>query len=142
MSILSKLNPLNWVLDVVKEPIAEWQKRKTLKVENESKQLDREHEVRLKKIDVALELAKKGQEIESNWDNVAQNNMQHSLKDEWFVLLFSIPLIAAFIPDLQEDILKGFEILEQTPDWYKWLVAGIVVATFGLRWMFGRIKFK
>lgn len=142
MSFLSKLNPLSWIADIVKEPINEWQKRKTLVVENEAKELEREHEVRLKKIDVAQELAKQGQKIEADWDTSAQNNMKHSWKDEWFTLLFSIPLVAAFIPILQPYILKGFETLEQTPRWYMWLVVGIVTATFGLRWMFGRINFK
>ncbi|PLY08401.1 MAG: hypothetical protein C0625_02100 [Arcobacter sp.] len=142
MSILSKLNPLSWIADIVKEPIVEWQKRKTLKVENEAKELDREHEVRLKKMDIAAKLAEKGQQVEADWDTNAQNNMKHSWKDEWFVFLFSIPLIAAFIPHFQPYILEGFKTLKQTPDWYMWLVVGIVIATFGLRWMFGRIKIR
>jgi len=142
VSFLSKLNPLSWIADVIKEPINEWQKRKTIKVQQEDKELEREHEARMKKIDVAFELAKQGQKIEADWDTAAQNNMKHSWKDEWFTLLFSIPLVAAFIPYLQPYILKGFEVLKQTPDWYMWLVVGIVTATFGLRWMFGRIKLK
>jgi len=140
MSLLSKLNPLSWIADIVKEPVVEWQKRKTLKVQNQEKQLDREHEIKMKKIDVAYELAKNGQKVEANWDTNAQEQMKYSWKDEWFVFLFSIPLISAFIPNLQAQILKGFEVLNKTPTWYMWLVIGIVIATFGLRWMLSKIS--
>lgn len=142
MSWLSKLNPFSFIADIAKEPIKEWQKRKTLKIQNEAKYLDKEHEIKMKKLDINFELAKQGQKIEANWDANAQNNMKYTWKDEWFVILFSIPLIAAFIPSLQDDILKGFEVLSKTPDWYMWLLIGIVTATFGLRWMFSKIKLK
>lgn len=139
---------MNWfsflkpIIGIVEKPLVEWQKRKTLQVELDSKIQDREHEVRLKKVDIAFELAKQGLNAEKDWDSNAQEQMKHSLKDEWFVLLFSIPLVMAFIPDTQIYILKGFEILEQTPVWYRWLIIGIVSATFGLRWMFGKFNLK
>lgn len=141
MSWLEKLNPLNWVsevVNVVKEPINEWQKRKTLKVENEAKELDREHEIKMKKMDIAFKLAEQGKEVEANWDMEAQKQMRYSWKDEWFVLLFSIPLIAAFIPNIAPYILQGFNVLEKTPHWYMLLVMGIVASTFGLRWLISR----
>ncbi len=133
---------LSVLTSIVKDPIVEWQKRKTLVVENENKQADRDHEARMKKIDVAFELAKQGQQIEADWDTNAQEQMKHSWKDEWYVLLFSIPLVLVFIPDMQPYIIKGFEALNKTPEWYRWMVMGIVASTFGLRWMFGRLKLK
>jgi len=133
---------LDPIVNIIKEPLVEWQKRKTLEVAQVDKQLEREHEMRIKKADIALKLAEQGQQIEANWDTNAQNQMKTSLKDEWFVLLFSLPLIGAFIPNLADDVLKGFEVLSKTPDWYMWLVIGIVSATFGLRWMFGKFNFK
>lgn len=140
MSIFDGLNPLTWISGIISEPLTQWQKRKTLKVENEEKQLTRDHEIRIKKIDVAHELAKQGLTVEANWDTNAQEQMKYSWKDEWFVILFSIPLVSAFIPDLQAHILKGFQVLKQTPDWYMWMVIGIVFATFGLRWMLSKIS--
>ena len=107
-----------------------------------SKALDREHEMNLKKVDVNMELAKQGMKIEADWDTTAQRQMTTSWKDEWFVFLFSIPLIASFFPDYQSQVLAGFAVLQQTPNWYMWLVIGIVSATFGLRWMFGKINLK
>lgn len=128
------------IVNLVKEPIVEWQKRKTIEVENESKERDRQHELNLKKVDIAFELAKQGQQIEADWDTNAQQDMKTSWKDEFYVILFSIPLIMAFIPDMQDIVLKGFETLNKTPDWYMLLVIGIVASVFGLRWLISRKK--
>ena len=128
------------IVNLVKEPIVEWQKRKTIEVDNESKERDRQHELNLKKVDIAFELAKQGQQIEADWDTNAQQDMKTSWKDEFYVILFSIPLIMAFIPDMQDIVLKGFETLNKTPDWYMLLVTGIVASVFGLRWLISRKK--
>lgn len=128
------------IVNLVKEPVMEWQKRKTIEVENESKERDRQHELNLKKVDIAFELAKQGQQIEADWDTNAQQDMKTSWKDEFYVILFSIPLIMAFIPDMQDIVLKGFETLNKTPDWYMLLVTGIVASVFGLRWLISRKK--
>ena len=130
------------ITNIVKEPLVEWQKRKTLEVQQVDKALDREHELNLKKVDVNMELAKQGMKIEADWDTNAQKQMEHSWKDEYLMLLFSIPLILAFIPEYQIYVVNGFKTLEKTPDWYMWLVVGIVSATFGLRWMFGKIQLR
>lgn len=128
------------IVNLVKEPIVEWQKRKTIEVENESKERDRQHELNLKKVDIAFELAKQGQQIEADWDTNAQQDMKTSWKDEFYVILFSVPLVMAFIPDMQDIVLKGFETLNKTPDWYMLLVTGIVASVFGLRWLISRKK--
>lgn len=128
------------IVNLVKEPIVEWQKRKTIEVENESKERDRQHELNLKKVDIAFELAKQGQQIEADWDTNAQQDMKTSWKDEFYVILFSIPLVMAFIPDMQDIVLKGFETLNKTPDWYMLLITGIVASVFGLRWLISRKK--
>ncbi len=136
---------MNWlacifepIINIVKEPINEWQKRKTLEVEIKDKDKERQHELNIKKIDVANELAKQGIQIEADWDTNAQQDMKTSWKDEYLTILFSVPLILAFIPATQESILKGFETLNKTPDWYMMLVMGIVAAVFGLRWLISR----
>ena len=128
-------NILEPIANIVKEPIVEWQKRKTLEVAQVDKAREREHELNLKKIDVATELAKQGQKIEADWDTNAQQDMKTSWKDEYLTILFSVPLVLAFIPQTQEAVLKGFETLGKTPDWYMMLLTGIVAGVFGLRWL-------
>lgn len=138
---------MDWImraLGVIVEPVTQivkgYQERKTLEVVQSDKQADRDHEMRLKKSDIAFELAKQGQQIEADWDTNAQNQMATSWKDEYLMLLFSIPLILAFIPATAGYVEQGFAVLAKTPDWYMWLVVGIVSATFGLRWMFSKIS--
>ncbi|MEA2036836.1 MAG: hypothetical protein U9O94_04970, partial [Nanoarchaeota archaeon] len=57
------------VLGAVVAPVTKWvegnEERKTLLVEQEDKQLERQHQINLRKIDVAQELAKQGQKIEA-----------------------------------------------------------------------------
>ena len=54
-------------------------------------------------------------------------------KDEWVLIVLSIPMILVFFPWTQPYILQGFENLQETPDWYRWLTTMIYAATFGIR---------
>lgn len=54
-------------------------------------------------------------------------------KDEWVLILLSIPLILVFIPYTQGAVLEGFNTLALTPDWYRWLVTMIFAAIYGVR---------
>lgn len=54
-------------------------------------------------------------------------------KDEWVLILLSIPLVLVFFPYTQDYILIGFQNLSQTPDWYQWLVLAIFTAIYGIR---------
>jgi len=62
-------------------------------------------------------------------------------KDEFVLIVLSIPMILVFIPYVQPFIAVGFTNLESTPDWYRWLVMMIYAATFGIRvWRRGAVK--
>jgi len=130
------------IFGVIVNPITEvvkgYQQRKTIEIELEGKILDRQHELNLKKMDIASELAKQGIQTEADWDSRAQIAMSTSWKDEYLLVLFSIPLILAFFPKTQETVLQGFAVLQQTPDWYMLMISGIVAATFGLRWLLSK----
>lgn len=128
------------IIDKVGDYFIEGKKQDGLKIENEKVIIEQNHELNIKKLDVATELAKQGIQVEASWDARAQQDMKYSWKDEWFVILFSIPLIMAFIPSMQPYVLEGFKTLDQTPEWYMLLVSGIVCATFGLRWYMNRVK--
>lgn len=72
---------------------------------------------------------------------MAENSGQ-SWKDEWLTILFSIPLILAFIPDMVPYVMQGFEALEQMPAWYQYTLSIIVGASFGVRSAIGFMKAK
>ena len=70
---------------------------------------------------------------EIDWDLEAIKGSQSSWKDEWLVILFSVPLILAFIPGMEGVVANGFQQLEAMPQWYQYSLGVIVAASFGVR---------
>ena len=70
---------------------------------------------------------------ELEWDLEMARGSQSSWKDEWLVILFSVPLILAFIPGMEEVVANGFSQLEAMPQWYQYSIGVIVAASFGVR---------
>lgn len=54
-------------------------------------------------------------------------------KDEWVLIILSIPMILAFIPYTVTYVNMGFAALSTTPLWYRTTVMTIYLATFGIR---------
>jgi len=65
------------------------------------------------------------------WDEIHARNSGESWKDEWFTLLFSIPLVLAFIPPMVPYVERGFIVLDTMPEWYKQALAVLVAASVG-----------
>ena len=70
---------------------------------------------------------------EIDWDIEMAKGSSNSWKDEWLTILFSIPLILAFIPGMEDVVKNGFTQLESMPEWYQYSVGVIVAASFGVR---------
>jgi hypothetical protein len=70
---------------------------------------------------------------EIDWDITMAEGSKHSWKDEWLTILFSIPLILAFIPGMEEVVANGFAQLNSMPQWYQYSLGVIVAASFGVR---------
>ena len=70
---------------------------------------------------------------ELDWDLEMAKGSQSSWKDEWLTVLFSIPLVMAFIPGMEEVVANGFEQLNSMPEWYQYSLGVIVAASFGVR---------
>ena len=84
----------------------------------------------------------KAAESTADWERIQAANSGNSLKDEWLTLLFSIPLIMAFIPGSVDYVYAGFAVLENMPQWYQYTLSVIVAASFGVRSAIGFIKAK
>ena len=57
---------------------------------------------------------------------------QHSWKDEWIVLVFTIIFIFHFIPYFQPTMQKGWEILASASDYWWFIILTIVGGSFGV----------
>ena len=70
---------------------------------------------------------------EIDWALEMAKGSASSWKDEWLTILFSIPLILAFIPGMEEVVANGFLQLQAMPEWYQYSLGVIVAASFGVR---------
>lgn len=112
------------------------EKEKQLEQERKAILEAREHEIKLKKLDVQEKLVSSGASISNDDtlnDKEAIEQMEKSWKDEIIMVILFTPIIISFIPSSQETSMKGFEILKTVPEWYMALVVGITVAIYGLR---------
>ena len=90
-------------------------------------------EQKVTEIKAKTELMQQQIKGEVDWDLEAIKNTQGSWKDEYLTILFSIPLCLCFLPFTVEYVERGFEALQQTPDWYKYTLGVIVSASFGIK---------
>jgi len=118
---------------LVGEPIKQWQRRKTLKVEQQFELDKLAHETQTAKANALLEMAKQGQQNDFDLDMIATKNMEKSWKDELILLIFLLPIVLAFYPDMQPHVLNGFEAIKKMPHWYVAIVIGMVVVIYGMR---------
>ena len=70
---------------------------------------------------------------EIDWDLEMAKGSASSWKDEWLTILFSIPLILAFVPGMEDVVANGFARLNEMPEWYQYSLGVIVAASFGVR---------
>lgn len=71
----------------------------------------------------------------ADWERIMAQGTQNSWKDEYLVLLFSIPLILSFLPFdwAKEAVTDGFAALETMPQWYSYTLGVIVASSFAVR---------
>jgi hypothetical protein len=70
---------------------------------------------------------------EAEWEKIMAQGTMNSWKDEYLVLLFSIPLILCFTGDWgRTTVAEGFTALEQMPEWYQYTLGVIVASSFAV----------
>ena len=119
--------------NLIGEPIKQWQKRKTLKVEQKFEIERLDHEAQVARAQATLEMAKQGQAQDYDLDRIAMKNMAASWKDELVLVIFLAPVVLAFIPGMDKYVEAGFAAIERMPEWYMGIVVGMVVVIYGMR---------
>lgn len=80
-----------------------------------------------------IELISQGLAADANWEMVFANQASSTWKDEYELIIISIPTIMSFIPGLAVYVSVGFEALARTPAWYQTLLITIFLANYGIR---------
>lgn len=70
----------------------------------------------------------------ADWERIMAQGTQNSWKDEYLVLLFSIPLVLSFCGEFgRSAVANGFTALESMPEWYQYTLGVIVASSFAVR---------
>ena len=70
----------------------------------------------------------------ADWERIMAQGTQASWKDEYLVLLFSVPLILCFTGEWgRTAVAEGFAALEVMPEWYQYTLGVIVASSFAVR---------
>ena len=103
-----------------------WMKRKQTKVLHKIKMSELTLQLREKRLQTEID-------ADISIDKINTESMATSLKDEFLLLIFSIPVILCFIPGYDGYVLAGFEALSQTPVWYQTVYLIMVLTVYGHR---------
>jgi hypothetical protein len=80
-----------------------------------------------------LKLVEEGLHADMNWEMEFARQAATSWKDEYTLIVVSIPLVMAFVPGLTAYVKGGFEAFASTPLWYQAMVQVLFYATVGIR---------
>ena len=93
-----------------------------------------EGKVEEKKAVAEATIAEKQATGEIDYDLTAAKQMESSWRDEFFSLLFAIPMVLAFCGEWgREIVFSGFEALQQMPQWYQVSLGALVASSVGIR---------
>jgi len=116
-----------------------YQRTQEAKTEATVAGLKADADIKVAKALAATKMAEQGQSQDFDLDRLAMENMNKSWKDELLLIIFLTPMIMAFVPSWAEYALRGFEIIERMPEWYRYIIIGMVVVIYGLRGMLTKI---
>lgn len=134
------------IVSAIGAPIGEWLKGVTAR-----RRIKEEGKVRIEVAKIEQQLIVQKQA--GSYDVESQRQMQFSWKDEYLVIVFTIPLIFSFLSPFIDFILlmtteekytfsdkipAAWQAVALAPDWYQWSLMGIIAATFGLRWLWSK----
>lgn len=133
------MNPLDWIKAVlgkgVVEPVATYFNRR-----QELKHARFEAELKAEQAagDRRAQLIKEGLAADASWEMEFARQAQTSWKDEYTLIVISIPAILAFVRldwlDGPGIVAAGFAALATTPVWYQVILGSMFCATVGIRW--------
>ena len=105
------------------------------KDKNEIKKVEVEAEKMLVLAKAEAEANKMKRESEQDYDldKIAMIAMDKSWKDEFLLILFSIPIAMCFFPDYRQYVEDGFKTLNIIPEWFMYIYVAMIVVIYGLR---------
>jgi len=123
----------NAVVGLVSKGVESYANIQEAKTEAKVAGLKADAEIKQAKALAATKMAEQGQQQDYDLDRLAMENMNKSWKDELLLIIFLAPMVLAFIPSMAPYALQGFEVIQKMPEWYQYIIIGMVVVIYGLR---------
>lgn len=98
-------------------------------------QLEADKKIILAEAEAKAKRLDRESEQDYDLDKIAMQNMEKTWKDELILVVFMIPLVMSFIPSYQEYVTAGFASLALVPDWYMYILVGMITVIYGMRGM-------
>lgn len=76
---------------------------------------------------------KRESEQDYDLDKLSMIAMDKSWKDEFLLILFSIPIAMCFFPEYRQYVEDGFKTLNIIPEWFMYIYVAMIVVIYGLR---------
>lgn len=101
----------------------------------ELKAEERQGEQAIKKalVERQLTLIQEGLHADMQWEMEMAKQAASSWKDEYVLLLVSIPAVLCFFPRGAPYVREGFKAIAEMPNWYQLVFVSVLLATFGIR---------
>ena len=117
----------------ISQVVTGWQARKTAK-------LDGDLAIARAVTDARVEKVKTGQAADIAWEVTSLD--KSGWKDEYWTIVLSIPMIMCFVPGFVEYVVRGFEALQKTPEWYRYAIGIAISSAFGVKTFANFMKLK
>lgn len=124
-------NPIFDVLSSVIKPVGDYFNRK-----QELKAQAHENELKINEAQAErqCQLIREGLTADMNWEMEFARQAGSSWKDDFELVIISVPLVLCFHPKGAQIVHDGFVSLQQTPAWYQLLTITIFLANYGIRY--------
>lgn len=133
---LGMLSIVGGVLKTISGPVTQWVKGKQ---EIKAAEVAAEIKVIAAKAEHVHIMAKTEQGADIDWNKASIKNS--GWKDEFLLILWSVPMVLCFWPGGAKYAFEGFNALASCPDWYKWGFCIMVSSAFGYKKFADKMSF-
>ena len=116
------------ILKLVASPVVDYVKGRQ---EIKKQKAESDQKIAQAKTAATVKRIEQGDQAAINMDAITVQD--RGMKDELLLIIIIIPLIMCFVPSWVEYAAAGFNALINVPEWYKWLLLGVYIDTFGFR---------
>lgn len=123
------MNPLvilNMLVSPITTLIGNWQEKKKIEAEGVIAETRALSDAKIRHLETTTT-------ADIDWNMLAMQNSAKSWKDEYILILLSIPMILCFIPGMAPFVTAGFVAISATPLWFQSAFGVAVAASFGYK---------